>query len=262
VHQLTLLGLEPTPLPDLREAVAELPTPAAPSDDQLELFEDRTVLAREMEAALYAGDLEASASLRARLEEAYGPSAATARLAFVDTLPAAAEDPQALLGELVRLDGQLRGPLREGARSGLVAALLRDRQPADLVSLDPACLPVLVNALGDDERGRRLVRDALLAGGELPPVEFEDEAVREVLGEDLAPRWLASLGAIRRLWPAGEPSLREPAAEPDEPALAFWAWLSVACAPGCPEQRLHEARRQMKRLHPALHAEAMRLRVR
>lgn len=89
-----------------------------------------------------------------------------------------------------------------------------------------------------------------------------DARLGELLAEDLAPPWLACLGAVWRLWPAppatelelgafGEGIGREGAA--DE-ALGFWQCLRVAETPGCPEELLHEARRQMKKLRADLHA--------
>jgi hypothetical protein len=141
----------------------------------------------------------------------------------------------------------------------------------------PDCLPVLAaflesapgRAEGEGRReARRLVRDALLEGRALEPLDFpHDGPVADVLAEDMPSRWLACLGAVRRLWPAPPLSPAETnalaAGRTDalaacDPALEFWRCLRVADTPACPDERLHEARRRMKALHPELHAAYMR----
>ena len=117
---------------------------------------------------------------------------------------------------------------------------------------------------------RGLVRDSLLAGRKLDALEFrENDAVADLLAEDLSPRWLACLGRIRRLWPSSAlrnapreafPDVAGSGEGDDDPAMAFWRCLRLAETPDAPEELLHEARRRMKRLHPGLHAEFMRRR--
>jgi hypothetical protein len=166
---------------------------------------------------------------------------------------------------------------RRRAERGIFVRLLAAHPSEDLVRARPACLPALASFLlvapgrpeGEGRReARRLVRDALLAGRTLEPLHFAaDEAVEELLAEDLPPRWLACLGSVRRLWPAPPLSPSEidrlgaggsGALAADDPALAFWHCLGAAEAPGCPNEVLHEARRRMKALHPDLHAAFMR----
>jgi hypothetical protein len=155
--------------------------------------------------------------------------------------------------------------------------LLRSCAPDALVRARPECLPELAaflesapgRAEGEGRRAaRRLVGEALLAGRALEPLDFRhDEPVTDTLAEDMPPRWLACLGAVRRLWPAPPLSAAEadalvsrqpdaPAAE--DPALAFWRCLRVTETPGCSDEALHEARRRMKALHPELHGAFMR----
>lgn len=116
---------------------------------------------------------------------------------------------------------------------------------------------------------REAVRDVLLAGNELRPLEFEDPAVFDLLGEEGAPEWLASLGAIRRLWPRHTLELENPAAiqtrlaaelpkTDREAALDFWFCLCVSgLGSRIPEDVRHSAHRRMKQLHSALHEEYM-----
>ncbi len=106
-------------------------------------------------------------------------------------------------------------------------------------------------------------------------MDLEDEALSDLLSEDLPPRWLACLGGLRRLWPLPRPEPHEVAAferemrasdplEPldplddDERALSFWRCLCVARLGNSVDERLlQEARKRMKRLNPELHGEYM-----
>jgi hypothetical protein len=147
----------------------------------------------------------------------------------------------------------------------------------ELVEARPECLPVLVRALGTGSgrspeearlEARGLVRDSLLAGRALDVLDFrEDEALADLLAENLPPPWLACLGCIRRLWTAPPPrdsewqtlrAIAENDAAEDDPAMAFWHCLRLAESPHCPDDLRHQARRRMKQLHPDLHALFMR----
>ena len=88
-------------------------------------------------------------------------------------------------------------------------------------------------AIGETARARLLVRDTLLAGGEISDIA-EDQPVADLLSEDLEPQWLASLGAIRRL-----------------------VLRLAECRAALPQPVLHAARRRLKCLHPDLHAAYM-----
>jgi hypothetical protein len=175
-------------------------------------------------------------------------------------------------------DGLASQPsLPERLRSAVFARLLESHAFGELLEARPESLPALAHVLRirpgrSPEEGRRearvLVRDALLAGRALDALDFrENEAVAELLAEDLSPRWLACLGRVRRLWPASPPrdseseALRQialGAATDDEPAMAFWHCLRLAEIPACPEDLRQQARRRMKQLHPELHAQFMR----
>jgi hypothetical protein len=280
---LTLFVADPRPLAGAQgsgdAAWAEAPgsqaVPAA-DDRQIDLFAHPVVLARELEAALGRGRFEEAAGLHRVLSDAYGPSHHTVDLGILERLggPVWQRPPGEVLAVWTEIDGQLRERvhLRARLREGVFRRLLESQRAEALVTADPECLPALAIVLasgvesapeGGRRRARGLVRDALLAGRGLESLAFkEDAALADLLAEDFPPRWLACLGLIRRLWSAPPPdeadieALRSaPAERPseEEAALGFWRCLQVAESGDCPEELLHEARRRMKRLRPALH---------
>lgn len=287
-RQLTLFGTAPRPLP-ANESTPGDPNGPASGDaftagtdtGQIDLFADRAVLARDLDDALNGGRFEEARRLRSALEETYGPSAQARDLAFLDRLAGDLWErpPAEALSVWAEIDRALheRRALRALLREGVFTRLLESRPPEALVEARPDCLPALCLVLvsgraARPEEGRRraraLVRDALLAGRPLESLDFRHDAdLAELLAEDEPPRWLASLGVIRRLWPVPRSGGTEPEgfrAAPGEPgsdeeaALNFWDCLTVAETADCPEALLHEARRRMKRLRPDLHALYMR----
>jgi hypothetical protein len=281
MEQMTIPGLEPRPpSPGSGAPVGEAHKPPAPDADerQLDLFADRAALERDLDQALRSGDFDTACRLRDVHRETYGATSATASLDFLEAL--AALDPPGDPGRALRTwesaDEGLRdqAALRHLVREGFLRRLLASHAGADLVALYPPCLGAVVGFLTREARAaggdaapeaRRLVRDALLSGRSLEPLEVEEDPhLSDLLAEGWSPPWLACLGAVRRLWPV-------PAATPDElrafagggdtegdEALLFWRCLQAAEAPGCPEHLRHEARRRMKRLRPELHALYMR----
>jgi hypothetical protein len=278
MSQIVLPGLEPV-FPDDALPPGAPATPSA--EGQLELFADRVVLAREIENAVGTGRFEEAARLRAVMVDTYGRGPTTDSFAFVERLAAEFWTPPLadVLSRWLELEAELRSQLAfwRRVRRGVFTRLLAGHGADELVRARPECLGALASVLagGDDVRlpcgpreGRRLVRDALLDGRPLDPTAFEgDEPLADVLAEDLPPRWMACLGAIRRLWPAPAAVATEidafvasPLSDPadaDTGARAFWLCLRVAESPDCPEGALHEARRRMKRLHPELHGAYM-----
>jgi hypothetical protein len=117
-------------------------------------------------------------------------------------------------------------------------------------------------------QARRLIRDALLAGLCLEPLSFGwDEPVADLLGEADTPPWLACLGVIRRLWPAGGATkedivaLSGPMVDPgssDQAARSFWRCLRASEDRECSQEARQEARRRMKTLRHEWHALYMR----
>ena len=259
------------------------PITEGPEEDsgQLELFADYAVLARELELAVSDGRFGEAARVHLAIAQAFGLPETPRELDWLGRLAATAwEGPPAVpLSVWAEIDRQLCGQpsLQDRVRRGAFTRLLRTHTSRELMEASPDCLPVLVRALGfqagrsiDEARveARALIRDSLLAGRRLEGLDFrEDEALAELLAEDLSPRWLACLGRIRRLWPSSP----LPDAErrgflevvrgqegSDDPAMAFWRCLCLAETPDCPEELVHAARRRMKQLHPGLHAAFMR----
>jgi len=245
---------------------------------QAALFEDRAVLLRGLDHALEQGEFEEALRALRSFEAVYGqpaegpPGAGLERLARISW-----EGAGEALDTWASVEPFLRSGTRRRVRDGVFVRLLASHAPESLVRARPDCLPPLSVFLetapgrleGEGRReARRLVRDALLTGRVLEPLDFRhDEAVALVLAEDMAPGWLACLGAVRRLWPVpplstgeADPLLgpRPDALPAEEPALAFWRCLRVAETPACPEEALHEARRRMKALQPELHLAFMR----
>jgi hypothetical protein len=283
--QLTLFVVDPRPLAGAEGSAHTVLEPASqavpvPDDRQIELFAHPVVLARELEVALGRGRFEEAAGLRRLLGEAYCPSRDTVAIGFLERLGGLAwQQPGEVLAVWTEIDGQLRerSHLRARLREGVFRRLLESHRAEGLVTTRPDCLPALAAVLGSGvvttpEEGRRrareLVRDALLAGGGLESLDFEeDPALADLLAENLPPRWLVCLGFVRRLWSTPPPheadveALRSPPAEApsdEAAALAFWQCLRVSESADCPEDVLHEARRRMKRLWPELHGPYMR----
>ncbi len=268
--------LDPPPEPadePFADAVA-----VATDSGQIELFADHVVACRELDAAIAAGRFEEAARLRRSMDALFGPSEISRSLAPLDLLAGVAWERalETALSVWTEIDTLLadQPSHRARVRTGVFTRLLRTHTAAGVLAARPDCLPVLVHALRGraPEEGRlearALVRDALLAGRALEARDFrEDEALADLLAEDLPPRWLACLGRIRRLWPGSPPrgsewdELREIArgdAGNEDPALAFWQCLRLAESPACPDDLRHQARSRMKELDPDLHALFMR----
>jgi hypothetical protein len=287
LRQLVLLGLDPVIRADAgpgpagevsdsrRGDVVAMPVV---DERQAALFEDRAVLLRELDHALEQGEFEEALPALRSLEAVYGPPAEGPPSPCLESLARASWDsPGAGLDAWTSVETSLRhGPHRR-IRTGVFVRLLRSFGPDALVRARPECLPALAAFLesapgrpaGEGRReARRLVGEALLDGRALEPLDFRhDEPVADTLAEDMPPRWLACLGAVRRLWPAPPLSAAEAdplvARQPDalaaeDPALSFWRCLRVAETPECSDEALHEARRRMKALQPELHNALMR----
>lgn len=276
IEQLALPGLESRALviapdePAWAQLALETPPASLPAlaehDDQLDLFGDLTLLRHDLEGALERADFDAALALRARLAEEFGAAAARP-YAVLDAL---AGLEQSAPGDALRAWDEVADDvdpplLRERATRALITRLVARHGAAAVVAQAPSCLPAVVATLlaADDEPSAAcLVRDALLAGRALEPLAFPAGALRELLAEDLAPRWLACLGAVRRLWPVPTPADADAALshgdiDDDERARAFWECLGVARSAAADEAQRLAARRRLRRLHPALHAQAV-----
>jgi hypothetical protein len=274
------------PLFDASEAetprAMKRPRPAPPSDEDFSrqrlLFEERVLMIGELERALQSADYRAALACKDKLEQTYGAGAVPPRLCYLERLGADFWDRPLSPGERLsgwrtiarELDGS--GQCFRRARHAFFRRSLTIESPEALIRCDAACVVPIAKTLYEVEdvsSGRRVVRDALLLGYDIRPFDLQDEMLSDLLSEDLAPRWLASLGAIRRLWPLPRPGAREIATfegetpdwsslGDDERALSFWRCLSVArVARPANERLLQDARKRMKRLNPDLHAAYM-----
>jgi hypothetical protein len=278
-------------LPDA-EPIAPPPSPPAADGEpgpgaalvlprQMALFGQITQLLGELHHAIEEGDFARARRLRQSLVAFEGPSRDARSVAFVDTLAGDAfwaRDPADILSDWRRLDARLppASPMRAWVRAAVVHRLTRSFGTRPLLALVPHSLPLVANTLLADARraggedaaseAREIVRDALLAGRNLPPREFEDAAVADLLAEDLEPVWMASVGALGRLWPCPPPgadaveAVRSgtPADGRAEDGLRFWSCLQVLTHIRDEEALRRQARVQMKRLNAGLHALVMR----
>lgn len=248
--------------------------PAGHKPVQLALFSDRATLDAALDDALGNADFAAARRIRDEIGRDHGASAVTGLEPLDEIAPDFWERPLSAAERLAAFERLARGlagnPRRlRRLRRGFFERLFALHEPDDLLDAGPRRLPLLVNALDDlgrREDARRLVRDALLAGVSCRPERFEDAELAAILAERAEPRWLASLGAIRRAWPLPAPGAAELAAlvdELDEPepeqrgarALAFWNTLRVAQLDTVLDPRVIEkARARLRRLNPRLHA--------
>lgn len=255
---------------------AELPfdayvLPEPQPGEQLLLFEGRIPLVGEVETAFLDGDFREAMRAYARLHSTYPTDAAVAAFHFLLEIP---DD----LWEETRSDEERVSvwehvvSRRRGTRDGFFRRWLRTTDGRNLAASHPAVAPDIANHLlsaGDRSTGRKVVRDVLIAGHELRPLAFDDLAVSDLLGEEGTPEWLASLGAIRHVWPRTIPdeahtealatALTVPLPEDEcARALDFWFCLCVSGLGGrVPEEVRRNAHRRMKRLHPRFHEEFM-----
>ena len=236
LHQLPLFPGASGPRPEHEAtyiAAVEPPAEApgtATDDRQLDLFADRVVLFRELEAAIASGSFDEAHSLRAKIGESLGPEA-TRSLAPLDRLASLAWEgpPETPLAVWAEVDRQLADQphLRDRVRGGAFARLLRSHGSERLLAARPDCLPALAHAVRSclgrsPEEGRRearrLVRDSLLAGRALErsisgttrpwPTSWPRASSRAG-----SPAWGASAGCGRAPRPAprsGRPLPRSP----------------------------------------------------
>ncbi len=276
--QLRLFDSGPPPLGiELARQRARGPSPdeAQRSSSQLLLFTDRIVLTEALGRAVISADYEEAARIECQLCHGWGEDAVPAELRFVrrlgpDFWERSTEPIEALEGwSVIECSVRPGGSLWRRVRNGFFARLLSVHSAEAVVGSQPTALRLVVGTLMDGEAvadARRLVRDALLAGESVDLEGVVDPPLTELLAEDLDPRWLASLGAIRGLWPLPRPTPGEVDAiangihhdaPPDEQAraMAFWDTLRLAELRGAvSEPLLHAARKRLKLLNVDLHA--------
>lgn len=286
MKQLTLPGLEhladrvtPAAPPPTAEAEQVSELPSGPLEGQLALFDDYVQLRRDLHGAIEAGAFERALELREQLDATYADPD-TEPFAFLDELAGDLwqRSPREVLavGLEIGSDPFIPSSLAASVPRAVVLRLVAQHGVETVLADAPDALPAVFGALSppalepDDvdvdtpgrARARCLVRDALLAGRSLEPLDFHDPGVRDLLAEDLSPRWLACLGVVRRLWPSvprddgndGSDDAIDADGDDDAHAATFWRCLQITEDHAAPRDAVHAARKRMKRLNPALHA--------
>jgi hypothetical protein len=255
--------------------VAEIPVPVLPG--QFGLFTPERQLLGLLEAAVLEGRFEEARGLRDKLAVREGASPDTTELSVLDRLGDStfwAQPVEACIDAWRVLDSgwNPRPHVRAQLREGILRRLI-DREGAIVVALArPGLLAPVVNFLGkqdggiEDGRAEAVLRDALALGCAAAPNEFDDPRFVDLLAEDRSSRWLASIGALNRLWPV--PALPSPPApetmpplaegdEDDERAQQFWECLRRVVSVPRDSASASEARKRMKVLDSVLHAQFM-----
>lgn len=247
---------------------------------QLGLLTAERELVGPIEAALANGRFEDARRHRDALIALEGPSTSTGKLATLDVVGHADFWDRPLpivVTQWLTLHRHLSvlPHLQQLICDGGLSRLLERHEPAELVQAAPAMLAPLTNRLcagasADDRlpvEAAALLRDALLDGCRPAPADFRDGRLVDLLAEDYTPVWLASLGALRQLWPVPTADLPELAPvvagfqDDDECGRQFWACLrcTVCCERDAPAAVA--ARKRMKQLNPHMHALFMRVGV-
>ena len=172
------------------------------------MFEGKTPLLGEVMTGVLDADFNAAREVYERLRESYPRDEGVSSFEFLLSVPddlwteTRSDEERLAVWQAVAqsLPRNSAGYLM--ARDGFFRRLLAVTDARELVVTHPLIAPDIANhLLGAREWNvpRDYVRDVLLAGKELKPLAFEDQAVSDLLGEEGAPEWLASLGAIRRI---------------------------------------------------------------
>ncbi len=280
-HQKPLFDSRELRVPRVETTRRPPPPPDEDFSRQMFLFEDRVLMIGELEQALRGADYRKALAAKTKLEQMYGAGAVPPGSSYLERLGADFWERPIDPGERLSgwrtiarsLDGG--GQRFRRARHAFFRRLFLLESPLELIRCDPECVVPVANTLyelDDAAEGRKVVRDALLVGCDIRPLDLEDEALSDLLSEDLAPRWLACLGGLRRVLPLpplepeevtaleremNAPDPLEPL-DDDERALSFWRCLCVAhLGSSVNERLLQDARKRMKRLSRELHGEYM-----
>jgi len=276
-RQLSLFEADQADLPFDAYAPPE-PQPVARPGEQLPLFEGKVPLVGEVATAVLDADFVAARSAYDRLRESYPADEAVSSFEFLLSVPkdfwsgSRADDERLAMWRMVAQKHQGQAHAHRAAREGFFRRQLALTKASDLAVAHPWVASDVANQLlsmGEWRAARDVVRDVLLTGYELRPLAFEDGVVCDLLGEEGAPAWLASLGAIRSVWPRQSLEIENleqvrtrlstelPEGE-HERALDFWFCLCVSGLGSRVDEELrYGAHRRMKQLHPALHEEFM-----
>jgi len=271
--QLSLFEADQGDLP-FDEYVSPEPQLITRSGEQLSLFEGRVPLLGEIETALVDGDFPLARAAYDRLRDTYPAEGSVSFFEFLSliqrdlwTAPLGQEERLSVWGTVSKR--YVTGArLYRGIRDGFFRRLFRVETARDVAVSHPWVAADVANYLlsaGEWRSEREVVRDVLLAGNELKPLAYEDASVSDLLGEEGEPEWLASLGAIRLLWPrpladgSDLAKLSSPLPEDERgKALDFWFCLCVSGIGGrLPEETRQNAHRRMKQLNRTFHEEYM-----
>lgn len=247
---------------------------------QIALFTVERELLGLLESAIVDGRFEDALGVRGELVAREGPSRETRQLHVLDRLGAPgfwSRPADQCVDAWLEIERGWEGAepgVRDMVRDGVLLRLVSGHGAAAVIEARPSLLAAIVNFVGkraterEADAAAALLRDALAAGTAAVSGHFRDAAFVDLLAEDLAPQWLASLGALRRLWPVPSPALRvdlplAPVPEADEErGSQFWQCLQLATSSPRDSPTAAEARKRMKLLDAALHAQFMRQGVR
>ena len=283
IHQKPLFDSSELRVARVEKTLRPPPPPDEDFSRQMLLFEDRVLMIGELEQALRGADYRKALEVKDKLEQMYGAGAVPPGLSYLETAPApiswsAPSEPgreDSPAGERSHESLMVAGNTSGRARNAFFRRLFALESPVELIRCDPECAVPVANTLYELEEptdGGRVVRDALLLGWDIRPLDLEDEALSDLLSEDLPPRWLVCFGGYADSYRFPRSSQRKSAAferemsasdplEPlddDERALSFWRCLRVARLGNLVNERLlQEARKHMKKLNPELHGEYM-----
>lgn len=249
---------------------------------QVALFTAERELIGQLEDALVEGRFEEALEIRSALATREGESRDTLELHVLDTLGAAAFWAQSAGACVDQWRSLAEGWERRAAtealvKFGVLQRLVERHGAARVISARPLMMAEVVNFLqrraddDDAEEATFLLRDALAAGVNASPDDFDDARFVDLLSEDRAPQWLAVVGALGRLWPVPAERWDESDSPlppcPDDHAdhargELFWRCLRRTVSVTKDGEAGAEARKRMKQLDSALHARFMRQGVR
>ena len=183
-HQKPLFESLELRVPRVEKTLRPPPPPDEDFSQQMFLFEDRVVMIGELEQALRGADYRKALEVKDKLERMYGAGAVPPGLNYLERLGADFWERPIEPGERLsgwrtiarELDGGGRRFRR--ARNAFFRRLFALESPVELIRCDPECAVPVANTLYELEEptdGGRVVRDALLLGCDIRPLDLEDE---------------------------------------------------------------------------------------
>jgi hypothetical protein len=247
---------------------------------QIALFTAERELLGLIESAIVAGRFEDALELRDALVGREGPSPDTRQLSLLDRLGAPAfwaRPVEQCVDDWMELERgwEAAEGVHDLVRDAVLFRLTSIHGAAIIVRARPSLLALVVNFLGrpgtdaEAPTAGESLRDSLASGLSAPSGDFDDLRFVDLLAEDRSPEWLASVGALTRLWPvpvvpASEVDLPLSPLPGDDEGRGRQFWHCLRLSVSCPRDsaRAIEARKRMKVLDSSLHAQFMRQGVR